>query len=109
MHLVPNHPSDRSLEDDLAAELVRCFAAVDALLRKQREQREREQRQLAPGGVAETLRGAIAARLRGMDSAYGHELLTDALDVLSEAVDNLGHGESLDPGRVPAFRGSRDA
>jgi hypothetical protein len=106
MDLVPNHPSDRSLEDDLAAELVRCFAAVDALLR---EQREREQRRLAPGGVAETLRGAIAARLRGMDSAYGHELLTDALDVLSEAVDNLGHGESLDPGRVPAFRGSRDA
>src|SRR5438034_413860 len=99
--------SDENARDhtrDLAAALVRGFAAVDELLQAQYE----NDLWATPDRVAERLEAAIAARLELMAHAYGGEDMNDVSVLLDEAADNLGRGEHLDPWDVLAFRAPVD-
>ena len=87
------------LADEFAYELVRGFAAVDALLREQHETGRRE----APERAAERLRATIAGRLRLMIEVFGRDDIGLTLMLLAEAIDNLGNGLRLDAAGAPAF------
>jgi hypothetical protein len=97
MDIRPSAPS--RLANDLAIELVRGFAAVDALLQ---EQYEREMWE-TPDRVAERLRETIARRLDLMTQVYDEDDLETTSDLLGEAIDNLGRGVTLDPWDALAF------
>src|SRR4051794_29484473 len=90
----------RSVERDLAHQLVRAFAGVDAMLQQQYENDVWR----APDAVAERLVETVAARLADMAVVFGPEDLADAAGLVAEAVDNLGSGEVLDPWAGLAFR-----
>jgi hypothetical protein len=89
-----------SIEHALAAELVRGFAAVDALLQ---DHYERAMWQ-TPDRVAGELTHRIAKRLEDMEIVFGADELSAAAMLVSEAIDNLGNGEQLDPWDSLAFR-----
>ncbi len=89
-----------SIEQELAAELVRGFAAVDALLQDQYDQTMWQM----PDRVARELTDRIAKRLRNMEIVFGADDLSAAAMLVSEAIDNLGNGEQLDPWDSLAFR-----
>jgi hypothetical protein len=89
-----------AIERDLAAELVRGFAAVDALLQDQYEQTMWQ----TPDLVASDLTDRIAKRLEDMEIVFGADDLAAASMLVSEAIDNLGSGERLDPWNALAFR-----
>ena len=91
-------PTTTSKADDVAAELVRGFAAIDALLQEQYETNAWE----TPDRVAERLRTVIAQRLDEMVCVFGDDIHAMST-LLAEAVDNLGRGESLDPWDALAF------
>jgi hypothetical protein len=91
--------STTALADDVAAELVRSFAAIDWLLQDQYETQVWE----TPDRVAERLRQTIAARLADMERAFGDDAIHDMWVLLAEAIDNLGRGERLDPWDALAF------
>lgn len=95
-----NDPRPAALARDLAAALVRAFAAVDELLREQRESSPR----LAPDQVAAQLQASLGARLDAYSRVFGPDRLNDVILLLEEAVDNLGCGEHLEAASARAFR-----
>ena len=87
---------------DLAATLVRAFAAVDELL-----QAQYDTPWATPDVVAERLQATLASRVQPMVDAFGAEAIRDVNGMLEEAVESLGRGKQLDPWDVLAFRGPR--
>ena len=95
-------PDERELEvaHELAASLVRAFAATDELL----QARYDGGLWATPDRVAQELEDSIAARLTLFTQAYGAGTMADMIAQLEEAIDNLGRGEQLDPWDALAFR-----
>ena len=86
--------------EQLAAELVRGFASVDALLQDQYDNTMWQ----TPDRVAAELTQRAAERLEHMEVVFGSDDLAAASMLVSEAIDNLGKGERLDPWDALAFR-----
>ena len=93
-----------SLARDLAHQMVRTFAGVDAVLREQRAASSAA----TADAVVDELEATIAARLDLMCRAFPGEDLNTTILLLAEAADHLGLGDFLEPARVAAFAAASD-
>jgi hypothetical protein len=95
--LPPRTPAQ--VADNLAYELVRCFAAVTALLDDEVAGPGRP-----PDAVADELIRRVQRRVHDMVVVFGADEIGCCVSLLAEAVDNLGQGLRLRPDAGPAFR-----